>query len=68
MDHDPGAGRKPLHGTREQVLEDLTALRGKGVTEVFLDLNYSARVNDTHVTGPEAIAYAERVLDAMAPA
>ena len=33
--------RRPLHGTREQVLDDLAALRAQGVTEVFLDLNLS---------------------------
>ena len=45
-------------GTREHVLDDLTALRAQGVTEVFLDLNLSPRAD---------LAYAERVLDAFAP-
>jgi len=50
--------RRPLQGTREQVLGDLAALRAQGVTEVFLDLNFSPRVD---------AEYAERVLDAFAP-
>ena len=51
--------RRPLQGTREQMLDDLAALRAQGVTEVFLDLNLSPRIPD--------VEYAERVLDAFAP-
>jgi probable F420-dependent oxidoreductase len=58
VDDDPGGQRRPLHGTREQVLDDLAALGAQGVTEVFLDLNLSPRVD---------AEYAERVLDAFAP-
>jgi probable F420-dependent oxidoreductase len=43
--------------TREQVLDELAALRAQGVTEAFFDLNLSR---------PD-LAYAERVLDAFAP-
>jgi probable F420-dependent oxidoreductase len=50
--------RRPLHQTREQMLDELAALRALGVTEVFLDLNFSARVDVEH---------AERVLDDFAP-
>ncbi|HWH29672.1 MAG TPA: TIGR03619 family F420-dependent LLM class oxidoreductase [Mycobacteriales bacterium] len=62
----PGT-RTPLHGTREQLLDDLVALRHQGVTEVFLDLNFSPRVGSPHVDADQAAAYAERVLDAFAP-
>ena len=41
------------------MLDDLAALRAQGVTEVFLDLNFSPRVDD--------VEYAERVLEAFAP-
>jgi hypothetical protein len=58
VDDDPGGRRRPLQGTREQVLEDLAVLRAQGVTEVFLDLNLSPRVD---------AEYADRVLDAFAP-
>jgi probable F420-dependent oxidoreductase len=51
--------RRPLQGTREQVLDELVALRAQGVTEVFLDLNLSPRAVD--------VEYAERVLEAFAP-
>lgn len=68
VDEDPGGQRRPLHGTREQVLDDLAALRAQGVTEVFLDLNFSPRVGSPDVDAHAAVAYAERVLEAVAPA
>jgi probable F420-dependent oxidoreductase len=68
VDDAPGDQRRPLQGTREQVLDDLTALRERGVTEVFLDLNFSPRVVSPDVDAEAALAYAERVLDAFAPA
>jgi probable F420-dependent oxidoreductase len=65
VDDDHGERRRPLHGTREQVLGDLAALRAQGVTEVFLDLNLSPRI---HVPDDgAALEYAERVLLAFAP-
>jgi len=68
VDEDPTGQRRPLRGTREQVLDDLAALRTQGVTEVFFDLNLSPRVNDPDVDLAAALEYAERVLDAFAPA
>ncbi|RZT84923.1 putative F420-dependent oxidoreductase [Pseudonocardia sediminis] len=67
VDDDPGSGRQPLHGTREQILDDLAALRAHGVTEVFFDLNLSPRVGYPGVDAGAALAYAEHVLDAFAP-
>ena len=66
-ERDPGAGRRPLHGTREQILEDLAALRAQGVTEVFFDLNFSPRVGSPDADAGEAVEIAERVLAAFAP-
>ena len=67
VDDDPGPGRRPLHGTREQVLDDLAGLRAHGVTEVFVDLNFLPRVGSPDVDVEVAVAEAERVLDALAP-
>jgi hypothetical protein len=67
VDADPGSPRRPLQGTREQVLGDLIALRAQGVTEVFFDLNFSQRVNSPDVDAGAAHAYVDRVLDAFAP-
>ena len=68
VDRAIGGQRRPFQGTRDQVLEDLDALGAQGVTEVFLDLNLSARVGSASVDPRESLAYAERVLDAFAPA
>ena len=65
---DPGPGRQPFHGTREQVLDDLAGLRTRGVTEVFVDLNFSPRVGSPDVDAVRATEEAEHVLDALAPA
>lgn len=64
---DPGPGRRPLQGTRDQVVADLAALRRDGVTEVFLDLNLSPRVVSPDVPPQAALAYAEEVLETFAP-
>ena len=68
VDEDAGTQRRPFQGTREQVLDDLAALRAQGVTEVFLDLNLSPRISSPDVDAAEALTYAERVLDTFAPA
>lgn len=68
QDRAPAAGRQPLMGTREQVLDDLAALRAQGVTEVFIDLNFAPQVGSPDVDPRQAVAYADAVLDALAPA
>ena len=54
---DPDALQIVVRLTREQTRDELVALRAQGVTEVFLDLNLSPRVDGD----------AERVLEAFAP-
>lgn len=68
VDDDPGPDRRPFRGTAVQVLEDLADLRAHGVTEVFVDLNFSPRVVSPDVDADAATAEAERVLAALAPA
>lgn len=68
VDRDPGGERRPLHGTREQVLDDIVGLRAQGVTEVLVDLNFSPRVGSPDIDPNAASDEAERVLDALAPA
>lgn len=67
LDDNPGRQRRPLHGTRQQVLDDLAWLRAQGVTEVFFDLNLSPRVGFPDIDAGAAVDYAERVLHAFAP-
>lgn len=66
-DHTPALERRPLHGSAEQVLDDLRSLAAQGVTEVFLDLNFSPRVGSPDVDPDTATAYAEQVLEVLAP-
>ena len=67
MAEEPTEPRRPLQGTREQIVEDLVDLRGQGVTEVFFDLNFSPRAVARNVNAGEAVEYAERVLNTFAP-
>lgn len=64
---DPGPDRTPFHGTKEQVLHDLASARAQGVTEVLIDLNFSALIGSPHVDPVRAMGEAMRVLDALAP-
>lgn len=64
----PGRHRRLFHGTRDQVCDDLAALRAAGGTEAFLDLNFSPRVGSPDVAAGPATAYADEVLEAFAPA
>ncbi len=66
-DEDPGPERRYFHGTVEQVNADFSRLAGQGVTEVFVDQNFSPRVGSPHVDEASAMAEAERVLNALGP-
>lgn len=67
VEDDPGRDRRPMHGTRSQVLEELAAMRAQGVTEVFIDLNLSPRVGFSGVRPEAALEHAEHVLETFAP-
>ena len=62
------ADRRPLSGSAERIRDDLGRLHEAGVTEVFLDLNFSPRVGSPDVDPMAAEAYAHEVLEAFAPA
>ena len=59
--------RRPLTGTAEQIRDDLGGLHGAGVTEVFLDLNFTPRVGSPDVDPVGAEAHAHEVLETFAP-
>ena len=67
LDEDPGPTREPFHGTGDQILADIEGLATLGATEVLVDLNLSPRVGTPEVTPSEALAHAERTLEALAP-
>ena len=64
--HDDGE-RRQLTGTAEQIRDDLGRLHEAGVTEVFLDLNFSPRVGSPDVDPMGAEAHAHEVLETFAP-
>ncbi|HYJ68415.1 MAG TPA: TIGR03619 family F420-dependent LLM class oxidoreductase [Nocardioidaceae bacterium] len=59
--------RKPLQGTADEIRSDLDALAAKGVTEVFLDLNYDPRMVSGELDPAAALDHAETVLHEFAP-
>ena len=59
--------RRPLHGSADQVSEDLAALGEQGVTEVFLDLNFDPRVGSPDADRAESMERADHALAAFAP-
>ncbi|MDQ6876001.1 MAG: TIGR03619 family F420-dependent LLM class oxidoreductase [Actinomycetota bacterium] len=60
-------GRRPLHGSVEQIRADLAALQDQGVTEVFLDANYDPRIVGPDAEPIAALDCAERLLLDFAP-
>ena len=67
VDDDPGGQRRPFHGTREQVLDDLAAPARAGRHRGLLRPQPLPPGGSPDVATGEALAYAERVLDAFAP-
>lgn len=68
VDIDDGPrSRSPLHGTVEQIRDDLAVLAEQGVTEVFLDLNYHPAVGSPHADPASSVPFAEEVLETFAP-
>jgi probable F420-dependent oxidoreductase len=64
----PGApDRRPLTGSVAQVRGDLEDLRAKGVTEVFLDLNWDPEIGSPDADPDTAVRRAEQTLEALAP-
>jgi hypothetical protein len=57
-----------LTGTEEQIRGDLEILHSRGVTEVFLDLNFNPRVGSPDADPAESTDYGHRVLETFAPA
>ncbi|HEY2044632.1 MAG TPA: TIGR03619 family F420-dependent LLM class oxidoreductase [Jatrophihabitans sp.] len=65
---DDEAARRPLHGTEQQIRDDLKRLAEQGVTEVFLDLNFDPEIGNPDADPKASMQRAERILDTFAPA
>jgi hypothetical protein len=67
MTAEKGADRRPLTGSADQIRDDIEMLERKGVTEVFLDLNFDPEVGSPLADPRASIERAHHVLDAFAP-
>jgi probable F420-dependent oxidoreductase len=63
----PDGERLLLSGDYDQIRADSEWLGGKGVTEVFYDLNWDPQIGSPDVPGESAAARAEEILHALAP-
>ena len=64
----PDGERLLLSGDYDQIRADTDWLSGRGVTEVFYDLNWDPQIGSPDVAGASAAARAEEILHALAPA
>ncbi len=64
----PDGERLLLSGDYDQIRADTEWLGGRGVTEVFYDLNWDPQIGSPDVAGESAAARAEEILHALAPA
>ena len=64
----PGdGGRRLLSGSYEQIRADTVWLAGRGVTEIFYDLNWDPQVGSPDADPAAAVRRAGEILDALAP-
>ena len=60
--------RAPLVGSLDDIRGDLERLTGTGLTETFVDLNFDPEIGSPDADPDVAMARAEEVLEALAPA
>jgi probable F420-dependent oxidoreductase len=63
----PDGGRLLLSGSYEQIRDDTAWLGGRGVTEIFYDLNWDPLVGSPDASPDAATARAREILDSLAP-
>jgi probable F420-dependent oxidoreductase len=59
--------RRPLTGTLDEIRGDFAALAERGVTELFLDLNFDPEIGSPDADPAESLRRADEVLEAFAP-
>ena len=62
-----GGDRAPLVGTLDQIADDIAALEERGITEVFVDLNFDPEVGSPDADPAATRDRAEAALTALAP-
>lgn len=66
-DRPAAADRRPLQGNVDQIREDFEQLAAKGVTELFIDLNFDPEVGSPDADPVESMRRAEHLLSVFAP-
>ncbi|HEX8080226.1 MAG TPA: hypothetical protein VF557_08455 [Jatrophihabitans sp.] len=56
-----------MHGDADQILQDFDRLAAKGVTELFIDLNFDPEVGSPDADPEESMRRAEHLLSTLAP-
>lgn len=59
--------RRPLTGTLDEIRADIAELAGRGVTEMFVDLNFDPLIASPDADPAESMRHADEVLEALAP-
>lgn len=59
--------RGPLTGSLDDIAADIAALADKGVTEVFVDLNFDPEIGSPDADPVRSVEQAHEVLEALAP-
>jgi probable F420-dependent oxidoreductase len=59
--------RRPLTGSLDEIRADLGQLAAKGISEVFVDLNFDPEIANLEADTAESMRRAEAVLEALAP-
>lgn len=60
-------GRRPLSGSEDEIRSDLQTLADQGITEVFIDLNFTSQVVARDADPDRSMELAERLLEEFAP-
>lgn len=66
-EHDQGDQRRPLQGSRDEILADIARYERAGVTELFLDANIDPSVGGPDAPVDHAIERGRTVLEELAP-
>ncbi|WP_091555728.1 TIGR03619 family F420-dependent LLM class oxidoreductase [Micromonospora pattaloongensis] len=61
------ADRKPLTGSLDEIRADVAELAGRGITELFLDLNFDPEIGSPDADPAASLRRADEVLEAFAP-
>jgi len=62
-----GSDRPPLMGTLEEIRADFDVLAGRGITELFVDLNFDPQIGSPDADPADSLRRADEALTTLAP-